>query len=113
MGSTVYERHHGGDCFACHDHGAVDILSGAHGMAAALCSEGLRTRLERHAVIGRSQSLTPEDRRKLVTIENESPKTKIMTYDDVLENARAIVENLLRPLWEASIHTRICYLQSK
>jgi hypothetical protein len=64
-------------------------------------------------VIGRSQSLTPEDRRKLVTIENESPKTKIMTYDDVLENAKAIVENLLGPLWEASIHTRIYYLQSK
>ncbi|MCI0696805.1 DUF4263 domain-containing protein [candidate division KSB1 bacterium] len=29
-------------------------------------------------VIGRSNSLTPENKRKLVTLENESPKTKIM-----------------------------------
>jgi hypothetical protein len=57
--------------------------------------------------------LTPQDRRKLVTIENESPKTKIMTYDDVLENAKAIIENLLGPLWEAPNHTRIYYLQGK
>jgi hypothetical protein len=64
-------------------------------------------------VIGRSHSLTSQDRRKLVTLENESPKTKIMTYDDVLENAKAIIENLLGPLWEAPNHTRIYYLQGK
>jgi hypothetical protein len=55
---------------------------------------GISTNPKSLIVIGRSQSLSPEDRRKLVTIENESPKTKIMTYDDVLENAKAIVENL-------------------
>ncbi|NTU62105.1 MAG: DUF4263 domain-containing protein [Chloroflexi bacterium] len=39
-------------------------------------------------VIGRSQSLSDENRRKLVTLENESPRTKIMTYDDVLETQK-------------------------
>jgi hypothetical protein len=74
---------------------------------------GISTNPKSLIVIGRSQSLTSQDRRKLVTIENESPKTKIMTYDDVLENARAIIENLLGPLWEAPVNTRIYYLQGK
>lgn len=49
-------------------------------------------------VIGRSHSLTPENRRKLITLENVSPTIKIMTYDDILENTKAVVENLLGPL---------------
>jgi hypothetical protein len=72
---------------------------------------GISTNPKSLIVIGRSLSLTREDRRKLVTIENESPKTKIMTYDDVLENAKAVAENLLGPLWESPVKTRIYYLQ--
>src|SRR4030095_16407754 len=40
-------------------------------------------------VIGRADSLSPENRRKLAVIENEAPRLKILTYDDVLENAHA------------------------
>ncbi len=47
-------------------------------------------------VIGRSASLTPENRRKLVTMENESPKLKVVTYDN--DNAKALIENLLGPI---------------
>jgi hypothetical protein len=73
--------------------------------------KGISTNPKSLIVIGRSRSLTHEDRRKLITIENESPKTKIMTYDDVLENAKAVAENLRGPLWESPINTRIYYLQ--
>ena len=61
-------------------------------------------------VIGRSHSLNDDNRRKLVSIENDSPKTKIMTYDDVFANAKAIVENLLGPLWLGIGTTEVYYL---
>ncbi len=64
-------------------------------------------------VIGRSHSLTPENRRKLVSIENQCPKVKIMTYDDVYENAKAVIENLLGPLWDVGGNTQIYYLPNK
>jgi len=61
-------------------------------------------------VMGRSATLSPDNRRKLVTIENEAPKLKVMTYDDVLENAKAVVENLLGPLWNVQGNTKIYHL---
>jgi hypothetical protein len=61
-------------------------------------------------VIGRSSSLNIETRRKLVAIENESPKTKIMTYDDVFDNAKEIIDNLLGPIWIGSGTTEVYYL---
>jgi len=61
-------------------------------------------------VIGRSESLTPEHRRKLVAIENQSPKIRIMTYDDVYDDAKAVIENLLGPIWEVVGNTEIYYL---
>lgn len=64
-------------------------------------------------VIGRSQSLTAGNRRKLITMENESPKLKIMTYDDVYENAKAVTENILGPLWETEGATQVYYLRGK
>ena len=60
-------------------------------------------------VIGRSQSLLPRDRRKLQTMTNESPKLRIMTYDDVYENAKAVFENLLGPMWDSGGATQIYY----
>lgn len=51
-------------------------------------------------VIGRTSSLSDENRRKLVTIENQHPRLKIATYDDVLALAKASAENLLGPLWD-------------
>jgi hypothetical protein len=63
-------------------------------------------------VIGRSHMLSEKNRRKLTSVENESPKTKIMTYDDVFDNAKAIVENLLGPLWLGAGTTEVYYLPS-
>jgi len=60
-------------------------------------------------VIGRADSLSEENRRKLAAIENEAPRLKILTYDHVLENAKAVIENLLGPLWNVQGNTRIYY----
>jgi hypothetical protein len=61
-------------------------------------------------VMGRAQTLSEDNRRKLVTIENESPRTKIMTYDDVFTNAKVLIENLLGPLWLGAGNTEVYYL---
>ena len=60
-------------------------------------------------VIGRSKHLTPVTRRKLQTMMNESPKLRVMTYDDVYENAKAVLENILGPMWDVGGSTRIFY----
>lgn len=60
-------------------------------------------------VIGRSSSLSPQDRRKLQAMGADSPKLRIMTYDDVYENAKAVLENLLGPMWDAGGSTQIYY----
>ena len=36
LGGSVHERDNGGDFFACHDNGHVDLLVGANGIDAAL-----------------------------------------------------------------------------
>ena len=61
-------------------------------------------------VIGRSNSLSSDHRRMLVTLENNSPKLKIMTYDDVHQSAKTVIENLLGPLWDSGGSTQIYYL---
>jgi hypothetical protein len=62
-------------------------------------------------VIGRSNALTPENRRKLQAMQNELPKLSILTYDDVYENAKAVIENLLGPVWEVESNTQIYYFR--
>jgi Domain of unknown function (DUF4263) len=49
-------------------------------------------------VIGRSASLTQENRRKLVTLQAQQQHLRILTYDDVLERARACLERILGPM---------------
>ena len=71
--------------------------------------EGISSNPSSLVVIGRSRTLSPENRRKLVTKENSSPRTKILTYDDLLENTKTIVENLLGPLWIPQGNTQIYY----
>jgi hypothetical protein len=61
-------------------------------------------------VIGRSASLTPAGKRKLTTMQNMTPKLTIMTYDDLLANARATFENLLGPLWDPGGQAEVYYL---
>ena len=71
--------------------------------------EGISSNPKSLVVIGRSATLTENNRRTLTTIENTSPKLKIMTYDDVLSNARATLENLLGPLWGLGANTEVYY----
>jgi hypothetical protein len=61
-------------------------------------------------VIGRSDLLTDENRRKLTTLENQHSKLKIMTYDDVYETTKALAENLFGPIWETGPNTEVYYL---
>jgi hypothetical protein len=49
-------------------------------------------------VIGRSDTLSKNNRRKLVTLQSQIPKMRILTYDDLLINARATLERILGPL---------------
>jgi hypothetical protein len=49
-------------------------------------------------IIGRANTVSDQNRRKLVQMQNEHPKLKILTYDDVYDNAKSVVENLLGPL---------------
>lgn len=60
-------------------------------------------------VIGRAKTLTPENRRKLTTMENDSPRNKIMTYDDILVNSKVVIENLLGPLWDVGGKTEVYF----
>lgn len=75
--------------------------------------EGISSNPEGIVVIGRSQALTSENKRKLTTMGNQNPKLKILTYDDVYENAKALVENLFGPIWNVPGGTQIYYLDSK
>jgi hypothetical protein len=60
-------------------------------------------------VIGRSSELDADTRRKLTTMANTMPKLRIMTYDDVYENAKAVLENFLGPMTDIGGTTRIYY----
>ena len=62
-------------------------------------------------VIGRSGLLTNENRRKLAAMENESPKSKIMTYDDIYDSAKTVIENMLGPLNGGVGNTRVYYFE--
>ena len=59
---------------------------------------GISTNPRTLVVIGRSESLTDDNRSKLTTIQSQNPKLRILTYDDVLEAARSTFEKLLGPL---------------
>lgn len=64
-------------------------------------------------VIGRLKYLNAANRRILQTIENDSPKNRIITYDDLYENTKAIIENLFGPLWAEVGDTRIYALPDR
>lgn len=60
-------------------------------------------------VIGRSTTMTAENRAKLAVMANSVPRLEIMAYDDVLARAKQIVDNLLGPYWAVPSHTRVFY----
>jgi Domain of unknown function (DUF4263) len=49
-------------------------------------------------VIGRSASLTEDNRRTLAVLQSQRPRLTIMTYDDLLDRARANLERHFGPL---------------
>jgi hypothetical protein len=69
--------------------------------------EGISTSPRSFVIIGRNESLSTENRRKLRVMENEQPKLRIMTYDDLYDNAKAMIENLLGPIFDPGGRTQI------
>lgn len=63
-------------------------------------------------VIGRSAMLDDEGRRKLVALQNSMPRIKIMTYDDLLANAKMVAENILGPLWDLGPNAEVYLLSA-
>jgi len=61
-------------------------------------------------VIGRSSSLNDESKRKLVALQNWMPKLRIITYDDLIANAKASAENILGPLWDPGPNAEVYLL---
>jgi hypothetical protein len=61
-------------------------------------------------VMGRSAPLSAENRRKLGTMEGQSPRVKIMTYDDVAEHAKSVAENILGSMVETCDRTEVYFL---
>ena len=70
---------------------------------------GISTNPQSLIVLGRAHSLDAQKRRKLVAMMNESPKVRILTYDDVYDNAKAIIENLLGPIWDTGGKTQMYF----
>jgi hypothetical protein len=59
---------------------------------------GISTNPRTLVVIGRSGSLTNENRTKLATLQAQQNKLRILTYDDLFAAARANLERILGPL---------------
>ncbi len=59
---------------------------------------GISTSPRTLIIIGRSDTLTDDNRQKLATLQNMNPKLRILTYDDVLAAARANLEHIVGPL---------------
>jgi hypothetical protein len=59
---------------------------------------GISTNPRILVVIGRSASLTEENRKKIAVLQAQQNKLRILTYDDLIGSARANVEKILGPL---------------
>jgi hypothetical protein len=59
---------------------------------------GISTNPRTLVVIGRSASLTEDNRHKLVTLQAQQNKLRILTYEDLIASARANLEQILGPL---------------
>lgn len=74
---------------------------------------GISINPRRLIVIGRSKSLTEENRRKLTALLNGQPKLRILTYDDLLAGARANLERVLGPLSLTGQNLRIHFFKDE
>jgi len=73
---------------------------------------GISTNPRKLVVIGRSSTLTEDNRRKLVTLQNLHGKLRILTYDDVLARARASLERILGPLSIRGQNTQLYFFKA-
>ena len=64
-------------------------------------------------VIGRSSTLSEENRLKLTTMQNQIPNLRIFTYDDLIKSAKAVAENLFGPLDIMTTNGEIYFVPSK
>jgi hypothetical protein len=70
---------------------------------------GISTNPRTLVVIGRSALLTEENRRKLITLQAQNNKLRILTYDDLLATARATLEKILGPLDVQGLNVDLYY----
>jgi hypothetical protein len=64
-------------------------------------------------VIGRSSTLSEENRLKLTTLQNQIPNLRILTYDELISSAKAIAENLFGPLDVTTSNGEIYFAPSR
>ena len=64
-------------------------------------------------VIGRSTGLSEENRKKLTTLQERQPRLRILTYDDVLANARLTLERILGPMGFVGRNVEMYYYTPK
>ncbi len=74
---------------------------------------GISTNPRCLVVIGRSSSLSEADRRKLVTTQAQHNKLRILTYDDVLANARSHLERIVGPLGMIGTNLKFYFFQDQ
>ena len=72
---------------------------------------GISTSPRTLVVIGRSATLTDDNRRKITTIQNQYGKLRILTYDDLLAAARANIERILGPLTITGQNTQLFFFK--
>jgi hypothetical protein len=70
---------------------------------------GITAASECWVVIGRDGDLTAENRRKLQALHKLMPRTRILTYDDLIRVARQSFENLLGPLSLVGANTQFFF----
>ena len=60
-------------------------------------------------VIGRSATLSEADRLKLATLQGQTPRLRIMTYDELIQTSKAMAENLFGSLDMVGVNLEIFY----
>jgi hypothetical protein len=70
---------------------------------------GISTTPRRLVVIGRSASLTESNRRTLTQLMSDHPHLTILTYDDMIERAKANLERLVGSLSLKVQNARLYY----
>ena len=73
---------------------------------------GMSSSPRKLVVIGRSDELSEANRSKISTLQNQSPKLRIWTYDDLLANARSTLERLFGPLSGGGTNCEVCYFRT-